>query len=114
MKKTYVSVALGSAFALSMAALPATAIAATTGMATLQPVAMMGSSAKNEGNCSQMMGKGQQEGNCSKGMNKMAPKASNNAKAKEAHCVSKAAIKAHDGKCGKKTMEKMHMSAMHS
>ena len=26
----------------------------------------------------------------------------NNAKAKEANCVSKSAIKAHDGKCGKK------------
>ncbi len=121
MKKNqiYASFALGSAFALSLTALPATAMAATAGTATLQPVAMMGSSAKKEGNCSQMMGsqmsgKGYQEGNCSKRMNKMAPKASGNAKAQEAHCVSSAAIKAHDGKCGKQYMGKMHKSAMAS
>ncbi len=106
MKKTCISAsfALGSAFALSLAALPATAIAATT--ATLQPVAMMGSNAKNEGNCSQMMGKGHQEGNCSKNMgtSNMAKTGPSAKKAQEGHCVSSAAIKAHDGKCGKKYM----------
>lgn len=116
MKKNRIpaSFAIGSAFALSLTALPATAIAGT---ATLQPVPMMSSSAKKEGNCSQTMGarmsgKGYQEGNCSKNMNKMAPKAPS--KAQEAHCVSSAAIKAHDGKCGKQYLDKMHKAAMAS
>ncbi|PKY10960.1 hypothetical protein B1757_07010 [Acidithiobacillus marinus] len=111
-----VSFALGSAFALSLSSLPVTAIAATAGNANLQPVAMMSGNAHKEGNCSQMMGsqkmsKGYQEGNCSKNMNKMAKKSS---KAQEGHCTSSAAIKAHDGKCGKTTMEKMHQSKMTS
>lgn len=75
-------ITLGSAFAVTLGALPLTSVvaeAATQALATAQPMAMA-VNAQGEGNCSRNM------------------------KAKEGHCVSAAMIKAHDGKCGKAYM----------
>lgn len=79
------SLTLGSAFAVTLGALPLTAVATDASapqvqvLATAQPVTMT-VSAKGEGNCSQRM------------------------KSKEGLCVSAAMVKAHDGKCGKAYM----------
>ncbi|MGE4530242.1 MAG: hypothetical protein AB7C98_02855 [Acidithiobacillus sp.] len=95
-KKLGRSLSIGSAFVVTLAALPVAAVAATTGMVSSQPMTMSsGSSAKSEGNCSRSMG-----------MNAMAKKAPGAQKAQEGKCVSHAAIKAHDGKCGKTYMSK--------
>ncbi|WP_298173647.1 hypothetical protein [Acidithiobacillus sp.] len=77
------SLTLGSAFAVTLGALPLTAVAADASapqvLATARPVTMT-VSAKGEGNCSQRM------------------------KSKEGLCVSAAMVKTHDGKCGKAYM----------
>ncbi|MCE5360645.1 hypothetical protein [Candidatus Igneacidithiobacillus taiwanensis] len=87
-------IGLASLFALSLGSLPLPGEAMTTA-APMNGQQQIAQGAMHEGNCSRMMG----EGNCSRSKAKMS----------EAHCTSKADIRAHGGKCGKSYMEKKGM-----